>query len=31
MVSSNFFILGGALNTQFAKDLPRVSIVTLGI
>ena len=31
MVYSNCFVLGNALKTQFAKDLPRVSMVIAGI
>ena len=31
MVSSNCFVLGNVLKTQFAKHLPRVSMVTTGI
>ena len=31
MVSSNCFVLGNVLKTQFAKDLPMVSMVIVGI
>ena len=31
MVFSNCFVFGNELKTQFAKDLPRVSMVTIGI